>query len=64
MEFRRSYPLPVRLYRGSTYVLSSIKPPEKYDPVLYDHEGYPVRWVPNPPPLKHPIGFRMRRDES
>lgn len=63
MEFRRSYPLPVRLYRGTAYVVSKLKPPEPYEPIIYDHEGFPVRWVPPVTP-KPPMGFRLHRDES
>lgn len=65
MEFHRSYPRPVRLYRGSSFIVSTIKQPEAYEPVLYDAEGFPVRWVPDGSvKSKQPIGFRMRRDQG
>ena len=61
MEFHRSYPLPVRLYRGTTYVVSTRKPSDPYEPVLYDGEGFPVRWVPSDLKMKQPIGFNPAR---
>lgn len=64
MDFARPYPKPIRLYRGSTYTVSSFKPPEKYEPVLYDGQGFPVRWEPTPPRAKQPIGFRMNRGQG
>lgn len=64
MEFKRRYPLPVRLYRGTTYILSSLKQPESYEPVIYDGEGFPVRWVSGKQKAREPIGFRIRRVEG
>jgi len=51
------------MYRGTGYVISKTKLPEKYEPVIYDCDGFPVRWVPATPP-KPPMGFHLRRDES
>jgi hypothetical protein len=51
---------PVRLYRGSTYVISSRPPEQDATPVIVDTEGYPIRWVPAEP-RKEPLGFHIRR---
>jgi len=55
---------PMRLYRGTTYVVSVAPPVKLEQPVIYDHEGFPVRWAPAPGKPKAPMGFVMRRDES
>lgn len=51
---------PLRLYRGITYVISITKPSELLGPILYDGEGFPVRWTPERPP-RTPIGFDCSR---
>lgn len=53
---------PVRIYyRGIATPRVGMSPPMPWpDPVIYDHEGFPVRWaVPAPEPRQ--IGFQMRK---
>jgi hypothetical protein len=64
MDFARPANRPIRLYRGSSYVVTKryLKDTDP-GPVVYDHEGFPARWyVPQPPqPM---IGFDPSRIKS